>query len=501
MASQILKEFIINSTKRQAGAPCPTSDYDLRYDPDNGNVDVVRRVGINIFNQPDLNDPCEYIFRNGSFTQNAIATFGQTNIDSLYQEIKDEVKKKRAVLGGTAGGAIKPSFLDVARAPVVGQPSNLPQPVQTNTGGLAGANGGGLGLGQPLLFPSVNEDELFGKSAKGLLIYPFDLLETRQDILQINQYRYKSPSGEAFLNGDVKDILLNGLQRNSAILQGEDKIVILPMPNDVKDNNSVSWGPDSMNNLTSALIADISKDPAKTIAQIGLGKAAGAATGFDATGLIKYLDLAMQAGGTNALQNQAVATQLKSVLTSYAAKQFGFEVPPETILARGLGIVPNSNLELLFNSPTLRDFNFGYKLTPRSQEEAKNVRRIIRFFKQGMAVRKLNASSGAGAGSLFLGTPNIFKLTYKSNGGAIKGVNRIKICALTGFSVNYTPESQWASYVDETAPGQPISLTMGMSFTELEPIFESDYQQTIFKSDKTDLSLDLDPIGPDDIGY
>ena len=496
MASQILKEYIINSTKRQAGAPCPTSDYDLRYDPENGNVDVVRRVGINIFNQPDLNDPCEYIFRNGSFTQNAISTFGQANIDALYEDIKNEVKRKRAVLGGNAGGAIKPSFLDVAKAPVVGQPSQLPQPVQPNTGGLAGANGGGLGLSQPLSFPGVREDELFGKAAKGLLVYPRDLLETQQDILQINQYRYKSPSGDSFLSGEVKDILLKGLQRNSAVLQGEDKIVILPMPNDVKDNNSVSWGPDNMNNLTAAMIADISKDPQGTIAKIAAGKAIGAATGFDATGLIQFITMAGQVGG-DVLQNQAVMTQLKSALTSYAAKNYGFEVPPETILARGLGIVPNSNLELLFNAPTLRDFNFGYKLTPRSKEEAKNVRRIIRFFKQGMAPRKLNPAGGAGAASLFLGTPNIFKLTYKSNGGAIKGVNRIKLCALTGFSVNYTPESQWASYVDEEAPGQPISITMGMSFTEIEPIFDTDYQETIAAG----LTPDLSPISDDDVGY
>lgn len=497
MASQILKEFIITSPKRQQGAPCPRSDYDLRYDPENGNVDVVRRVGINIFNQPDLNDPCEYIFRNGSFTQNAVRTFGQANIDALYADIKNEVKKKRAVLGGNAGGAIKPAFLDVANAPVVGQPTQLPQPTQANNGTFTGANGGGLGLSQPLSFPSVNEDELFGKNAKGLLIYPRDLLETRQDILQINQYRYQPPSGSAFLSGEVKDILLKGLQRNTAVLQSAEKIVILPMPNDVKDNNSVSWGPDSMNNLSAAVVSKAMGDAPGMIGAIVGGQASQAFTGYNASQLIFLGQLLNDVGGLAALQNPAMANQLKTALASAAAKQVGFEIPPETILARGLGIVPNSNLELLFNSPTLRDFNFGYKLTPRNDKEAANVRRIIRFFKQGMAPRKLNAESGAGAGSVFLGTPNIFKLTYKSNGGAIKGVNRIKLCALTGFSVNYTPESQWASYVDEKAPGQPISVTMGMSFTEIEPIFESDYQQTIANN----LSPDLDSIGPDDIGY
>lgn len=502
MASQVLKENIITSLQRQQNAPCPRSDYDLRYDPETGSVDVVRRVGINIFNQPDLNDPCEYIFRNGTFTQNAVATFGQAKINALYEEIKDEVERKRAVLGGIAGGAIRPAFLDVARAPVVGTPTQLPQPTQANNGTFTGANGSGLGVGQPLSFPSVNEDQLFGKEAKGLLIYPQDLLETRQDILQINQYRYKSPSGDSFLGGEVKDILLNGLQRNSAVLQGAEKTVILPMPNDVKDNNSVSWGPDSMNNLSAAVVAQIKNNPALTGATVVGGQLTQALAGFNPSQLITLLTLAGQAGGVNAYQtNEAVRAQINNVLTSYAAKNMGFEIPPETILARGLGIVPNSNLELLFNSPTLRDFNFGYKLTPRSQAEARNVRRIVRFFKQGMAVRKLNAEAGAGAGSVFLGTPNIFKLTYKSNGGAIKGVNRIKLCALTGFSVNYTPESQWASYVDDQSPGQPISVTMGMSFTEIEPIFESDYQETVFGNDKINLSTDLDPIGPDDIGY
>ena len=502
MASQVLKEFIITSLQRQQGAPCPLSDYDLRYDPDNGNVDVVRRVGVNIFNQPDLNDPCEYIFRNGAFTQNAVLTFGSANITSLYQEIKDEVIRKRAVLGGTAGGAVRPSFLDVDDPPIVGQPNQLPQPVAPNTGGFLGVDGLGLGgLGDPLLFPSENADDLFGPGAKGLLVYPQDLLENRQDILQINQYQYNPPSGRDFLFGNPGDLLNGGLQRTSAALKGVGKVVVLPMPNEVKDSNSVSWGPDNLNNLSAAVIANIAKNPEKAATQIVGGGVGKALTGFDATQLFLLVDLVQQVGGVNALQNDTIKKQLNTALTSFAAKRFGFEIPPEAILARGLGIIPNSNLELLFNSPTLRDFNFGYKLTPRSQAEARNVRRIIRFFKQGMAVRKINANAGAGAGSVFLGTPNVFKLTYKSNGGPIKGVNRIKLCALTGFSVNYTPESQWAAYVDEDAPGQPISVTMGMSFTELEPIFESDYQQNIFGNENTDLSIDLDPIGPEDVGY
>jgi hypothetical protein len=500
MASQLLKEFIITSLQRQPNAPCSTADYDLRYDPENGNVDVVKRVGINIFNQPDLNDPCEYIFRNGSFTPNALASFGQSNLDKLYTDIKQEVTKRRAVMGGNAGGAKKPAFLDVAKAPIVGSPSQLPNPAPpVNGGGLTGANGNPLALAIPVVsVGSTNENKLFGTAeAAKLLIYPEDLLQNEQDNLRITQYNYVSPTGKDFLSGNVADILTKGLQRNSATSADFKGTVILPIPNNAQDNNSVSWGPDTMNNLNASVMAYMQNSPAQSLATIAGGKIAEQATGFNPTQLILIGLLADKAGGLEAMENSPLKTQLQAALASYASKQVGFEIPAETILSRGLGIVPNSNLELLFNSPTLRDFSFGWRMTPRSDREAKNVRRIIRFFKQGMAVRKVNAKSSAGAGSLFLGTPNIFKLEYKSGSKSIPGLNRFKMCALTGFTVNYSPEGQWASYDDPSSPGQPVSVTMGMSFTEIEPIYESDYQESIFEG----LTPDLDKISDNDIGY
>ena len=54
------------------------------------------------------------------------------------------------------------------------------------------------------------------------------------------------------------------------------------------------------------------------------------------------------------------------------------------LLARTVGAVINPNMELLFKGPTLRDFSFTYKLSPRSKEE-ESIIRIIRFFKQGMS--------------------------------------------------------------------------------------------------------------------
>jgi hypothetical protein len=120
-----------------------------------------------------------------------------------------------------------------------------------------------------------------------------------------------------------------------------------------------------------------------------------------------------------------------------------------------------------------------------------------------MAAKKQEGRSGAGAASYFLGTPDVFQLSYRTKDDSmIKGVNRIKTCALVGFSMNYTADGTWAAYDD----GQPVSVIANMSFKELEPIYDTDYQnvfaagrEAILK-DKTTLG-DLYPISEEDVGY
>jgi hypothetical protein len=255
----------------------------------------------------------------------------------------------------------------------------------------------------------------------------------------------------------------------------------------------VDWGDDRMNNMSIAATGYVGKNLLGTGIQQSLVALAAA--------------IAQQKGGLNLPSgaiNQAALLkgagadlnmpEIKTALMSMVLKNAGFEVSPESILARGAGLVPNSNLELLFRGPTLRQFQFAYRFSPRSEPEAADVRRIIRFFKQGSAARKLNATKGAGYGSVFLGSPNVFKLEYKTVGGkSIAGVNKFKICALQGVSVNYAPDGQWSAYKE----GQPVSYTMSLGFQEIEPIYESDYQDTIFDG----LSGDYNEITENDIGY
>ena len=120
------------------------------------------------------------------------------------------------------------------------------------------------------------------------------------------------------------------------------------------------------------------------------------------------------------------------------------------------------NLELLFNSPTLRTFNFNFKLTP-SESEAKIIRKIIKSFKQ-------NSLPQRSTSNLFLLTPNVFRLKYIQGGTDEQHpfMNEIKPCALTSFNVNYAPEGSYMTF-----RGLP-SMTcyeMSMQFSEIQPIY------------------------------
>ena len=347
-------------------------------------------------------------------------------------------------------------------------------------------------------FNDVNEKRLFGNPK--LLIYPIDMITSQQDRLEISQFRYK-PTGAESIFKDPAKVIQENVQRNSA-LSDFIGMSVLPIPNGVSDGNNVSWGADQMNSLTAGATGLALSKMGGYAGAAGLGAAFAALTqaltkGQSPLGLLQTAKGAMAANLygdllSAAADSAAAKGTAASALASQVLKMAQFEVSPESILARGFGIIPNSNLELLFNSPELRQFSFSYRMSPRSSSEARNVKRIIRFFKQGMAPRKQTGQ--AGQASFFLGTPNVFKLRYKTGKDKpISGLNKFKVCALTAFSVNYAPEGNWAAY-DE---GQPVTLTMAMQFSELEPIYNTDYKTDIFST----RTSDLDKVQDDDVGY
>ena len=239
--------------------------------------------------------------------------------------------------------------------------------------------------------------------------------------------------------------------------------VLLPMPSNLVDNNAVSYTNDSLNALAAAIAggsADIMTEGAKlNFSDLGekLQK--------------RITDTGMGFGEAKDL--------ITRQLSSQAAAIFGGNVSLNQIQARTDGTIFNPNIELLFNGPTLRSFKFQFKMTPRNDDEMKQIKSIIRSFKKNMSPKIVPNKEGAtAAGTLYLKTPSIFELTYMQGGKKHNFLHNFKQCFLENMSVNYTGEGTYSTYDD----GTPISMIMDLQFKETEPVYESDYDDGEGKS-------------------
>jgi len=106
-----------------------------------------------------------------------------------------------------------------------------------------------------------------------------------------------------------------------------------------------------------------------------------------------------------------------------------YHTPEQAIRAFMTLVDYSKNLELLFSAPTLRPFNFTFKLASRSPAESEMIRSIIRFFKQGMSPIRSQSN-------LFLKAPHTFQIQYLHRNEEHKFLNKFKECALQSFNVN-----------------------------------------------------------------
>ena len=121
-------------------------------------------------------------------------------------------------------------------------------------------------------------------------------------------------------------------------------------------------------------------------------------------------------------------------------------------------------MELLFNGVNLRQFRFQFTMSPRDRTESGQVKSIIRSLKKNMVPRVSGAKT-------FLDRPNIFELQYRKGNLNHPFLHKFKECALTNISVNYTGNNVYATYED----GTPITTIMDLTFQELVPIYDKDY--------------------------
>jgi len=235
----------------------------------------------------------------------------------------------------------------------------------------------------------------------------------------------------------------------------------LPAPQEVNDNNSITWGDNTINALEMAAL-NVATNAMRTS---GVGRAGVQAARSAVTLMQTGIDLTGSGGVSSEIN-----ANIRAAISGAAVGALGSNVTPQSVIARSTGQILNSNTELLFQGVNLRTFPFSCTFTPRSPDEAKVVKSIIRSLKQSMAA-KAGEFNGSSATGIFLKSPDVFSLRYLHNGKDHPFLNSFKICALTGLSVNYTNAGTYASYSD----GTPVAIRLNMTFKEINPIYNEDY--------------------------
>ena len=542
MTSKIVKGNFFNETSIEV--TFASNRYDLRWNPNNGDIELVQQG-------PVLDGSPIILFKNDTWDQTHVAnaTAGSGPIDFIPDALENDISRKAYSLEianlilkaqESNGGGVIQDWIKEINSVKTNEDKNLI--IDKLTAGTL-IKDIKIGDVDSNLVPALSHTD-FKKTdvtlntikelmLDGPLKYPIDAIYSNrktgynQDHVRITQYSYQPPRAqmvqghgrdikkdaddkETITNKSAYDIFDKGFQRTSP-LKNFLGMVRLPMPTDISDSNNVAWGQDQVNNLAAAMTSAVGGDLLGT-AGLGLfGGTVGAFFGNAEGGASLGVTMAALANAgidAKSLAQGQSGALAKSTLQSRLLAMAGVQVSPEALMARGLGVVPNSNMELLFQAPALREFAFSWKMTPRDDYEAKKVRHIIRFFKQGMAARKMGeAGTTAGTKSLFLGTPNVFHIQYKTNRDEdIEGVNRIKTCAITGCAVNYTPDGVWSAYEE----GQPVSTVMSLRMQELEPIYDTDYQGDVAEGRKfretpgspgSKAGGDLYRISLDEVGY
>ena len=268
----------------------------------------------------------------------------------------------------------------------------------------------------------------------GHYCYPVTLRRTQQDRLKISVFEFKAKG----INTRKDSWGTPGRDVGIRNIIGS---TILPVPGGVTDNQLVQWGSNELNAAQIAT-ADLAMDT------------------FNAGNPLQGLAGSVSDKINKISDDPTVRDAIKQYFVGQATGV-------RNILSRTAGAIINPNVELLFERPQLRPFAFNFRVSPRDEEESTEILKIIRMFKQSMAAQTT-------ASKLFLRAPNTYKLQFLTSGGGEqqhKYLPKIKECALLNFSVNYTPDGNYATYENSSM----VAYELSFAFQELEPVYNNDY--------------------------
>ena len=139
------------------------------------------------------------------------------------------------------------------------------------------------------------------------------------------------------------------------------------------------------------------------------------------------------------------------------------------------GEVTNPHTQMLFRAPQLRQFNFTFKMMPRSEAEAKEIVNIVRFFRLAAYPSTGKGERSSDGGSLDMASyifPDVFDIKYLTNNRLNKNLIKYARAYITAVNVTYNATSP--SFF---ANGMPSEVDLSLTFQETKDLSREDIQK------------------------
>lgn len=219
------------------------------------------------------------------------------------------------------------------------------------------------------------------------------------------------------------------------------KTILLPVPDNLQYTDNPSWNDQDVGVL------------GKTLPSMAKGLLSGDA-----------------AGATTAIQQAAGAGKIGAILEALG--------PLKNVTTQGLkGKIANPYKEQVFEGIGMRQFDFSWKLVPRSKSEQVKIQEIIKTIRENALPNFSAGEAGQRvdlASDRWLTVPKTFTLSFKYKGKNIDSLPRIKPCVCKNVQVSYTPDNVWATHMLTDSDPAPVAYNLTLSFGETEIITGTD---------------------------
>lgn len=307
------------------------------------------------------------------------------------------------------------------------------------------------------------------------LTYPSNIFNNYTDYIKFDFYNYQGPfSGDG--KGTITDI--NGVSPDLQKYNQSDgqqytkysgvEPILMYMPEDISTGYQTDWTGKGFSNIAAGAL-----------------RSSGAGLAGDGGGTISaFTDLIKTgAGAVPTFVAQGIATAINSVGAG--------DVTTDDVLQGSLGVVLNPNTELMFQGFKLRSFGLKFKMSPRNEKEALEIRKIIGTFKKVSLPRYGQQPGGAtdiakglqkvinkdkeGSNSNYIGVPGLCTVQFMKGAKLHPFLPQYKVCAITDVSINYTPDGTYSTFDgDGEGLGSPVAVELALQFSETKLVYSNE---------------------------